>query len=157
MNRSCDFTMPAAAEFYWDFIDHESHHVNVVPDASYADFSFDATTTQFTYTADEQDSRRSSRALIIPEDASTPESPPRSTKGPARKDAEKRREQNRAAQRAYRDRQKVLVDGLLGQVNEMASKLQQQETKCELLESMCKRLATENEVYREFLKLARTQ
>ncbi|KAK3069670.1 hypothetical protein LTR53_011814 [Teratosphaeriaceae sp. CCFEE 6253] len=148
--------MPVAADLYWDWIDREAHDAHTEHDTGGADFSFADAGTML-YPADAQgDNRRSSRALAISEDASPPESPARSTaKGPARKDAEKRREQNRAAQRAYRDRQKVLVDGLLAEVQELHLKMKQQSTKCELLESMCKRLATENDVYREFLKLGR--
>ena len=43
----------------------------------------------------------------------------------------------------------------MAQVEELRAKVKQQGTKCELLESMCKRLATENDVYRDFLKLER--
>lgn len=77
-------------------VERESHEANAAYDASCAAFLFSDTTT-ITFPADNQDSRRNSRALVTPEDASPPESPPRGTKGPARKDAEKRREQNRAA------------------------------------------------------------
>lgn len=55
-------------------------------------------------------------------------------------------------QRAYRDRQKVLVEGLMSRVQELSAQAKQQNAKCELLETMCRRLKTENEVYREFLK-----
>ena len=51
----------------------------------------------------------------------------------------------------------MLVNGLTAQVQNLTVRLKQESTKCELLESVKKRLTTENEAYREFVKLERKQ
>ena len=75
-------------------IERDPRELSVEDEPTYTNFSH----TTIGYPAgDQEDSRRSSRALMIPEEPSPSESPARGSKPPVRKDAEKRREQNRAA------------------------------------------------------------